>query len=95
MQKHEKGCSTAGFLYGTSFWYVAKVAECDKKSWIYFFMLKNDQISEGKDEKENVSVGKTLFPLKRLNHQASSGPMITFSASVTFNVSTEEDTGRR
>ena len=58
-------------------------------------MLKNDQISEGKDDKENVSVGKTLFPLKRLNHQASSGPMITFSASVTFNVSTEEDTGRR
>ena len=59
-------------------------------------MLKNDKIFEaGKDEEENVSVRKTLFPLKRLNHQPSSGPMITFSAGVTFNVSTEEDSGRR
>ena len=31
-----------------------------------------------------MSVRKTLFPLKRLNHQPSSGPMIRFSAGVTF-----------
>ena len=31
-----------------------------------------------------MSVRKTLFPLKRLNHQPSSGPMIRFSAGVTL-----------
>ena len=42
------------------------------------------EIVKSKDEKESVSVRKTLFPLKRLNHQPSSGPMIRFSAGVTL-----------
>ena len=38
----------------------------------------------GNEAGENLSGRKTLFPLKRLNHHPSSGPMIRFSARVSF-----------
>ena len=56
------------------------------KDWFLSPKMKKNGVWEkhkmelGNEAGENLSGRKTLFPLKRLNHHPSSGPMIRFSA---------------
>ena len=53
------------------------------KDWFLSPKIKKYKMELGNEAGENLSGRKTLFPLKRLNHHPSSGPMIRFAARVS------------